>query len=66
LAPIVSVQLLLPFAATDLPPASDVFAPQLVDTLTLPPAAGRMVGLTEIEHVPVVVPGCVQLTVMLP
>src|SRR5436190_20597167 len=62
----VSVQLLLPFAATDLPPASDVLAPQLLDTLTLPPAAGSTVGLTAIEQVPAVVPACVQLTLMLP
>jgi len=65
-APMVSVQLLVPLWETDLPPDTDVLAPQLVDTATLPPAAERTLGLTEIEHVPVLVPGCVQLTVMLP
>ena len=51
---------------TDLPPVTDVFAPQLVETLTVPPEAGNDVGLTLIEQEPVVVPGDVQLTVMLP
>jgi hypothetical protein len=40
--------------------------PQFADTLTLPPAAGRTPGLTEIVHVPVVVPGCEHETLMLP
>src|SRR4051812_44023362 len=62
----VSVQLLAPLWATALPPATDVFEPQLVETLTLPPAAGRTPGLTEIEQLPVFVPACVQLTLMLP
>ena len=66
-APIVSVQLFEPFCDTDFPPASDVFAPQLVETVTVPPLAGNTEGLAEIEHVPpLVVPACVQLTLMLP
>ena len=67
LAPIVSVQLLEPFWATDLPPESDVFAPQLVETVTVPPLADSTDGLAEIEHVPpLVVPDWVQLTLMFP
>ena len=67
LAPIVSVQLLEPFWATDLPPESDVFAPQLVETVTVPPLADSTDGLAEIEHVPPpVVPDWVQLTLMFP
>jgi len=66
-APIVSVQLFVLFCETALPPDSDVFAPQLVDTVTVPPLAGNTDGLAEIEHVPpLVVPACVQLTLMLP
>ena len=67
LAPIVSVQLLEPFWATDLPPESDVLAPQLVETVTVPPLADSTDGLAEIEHVPpLVVPAWVQLTLMFP
>src|SRR5690349_19678219 len=61
-----SVQLFVPVAVTALPPDTEAFAPQLVVTVTLPPAAVSTVGLTEIEHVPVVVPACVQLTLMFP
>jgi hypothetical protein len=69
LAGMASVQLLLATTTgADLPtgPASAVFMPQFADTLTLPPAAGRTPGLTEIVHVPVVVPGCEHETLMLP
>jgi len=67
-APMVSVQLLEPFCATAFPPASDVLAPQLVETVTVPPLTGNTDGLAEIEHVPPppVVPDCVQLTLMFP
>jgi hypothetical protein len=65
-AGIESVQLLVPLAVSDFPPDSEALAPQLVDTVTFPPADESTDGLTEIEQVPLVVPACVQLTLMLP
>jgi hypothetical protein len=56
----------VPLCDSAFPPDSDAFAPQLVETVTLPPEAGSAVGDTEIEHVPVVVPGDVHVTLMLP
>jgi hypothetical protein len=65
-AGIESVQVVDDVAETDLPPLTAEFAPQFVETLTVPPDAGSDVGLTLIEHEPPLVVGDVQLTVMLP
>ena len=67
LAGIASVQLFVPVCDSDLPPDSDVLAPQLVDTVTLPPEAGSAVGETLMLQVVVVPPpASTQLTTMFP
>jgi hypothetical protein len=63
---IVSTQLFVPLCDSALPPDSDVFAPQLVDTETLPPEAGNEVGETLIEQLAVPPPASTQFTMMVP